>query len=74
MIQLLQSNVFQHDFDYDEWPSSHFDEKDVIRPYNGSIFDIRYKKTYTSLFPDIEEMTDEENFDENGKKRQVYKI
>lgn len=38
------------------------------------MFDIRYKKTYQALFPDIEEMRDEDNFDENGKKRQVYKI
>lgn len=74
MVELLNSNVFNYSFDFDEWPSSHFDDSDVSKPYNGSVFDIRYKKTYTDLFPEIEEMKDEDNLDSQGKKRQIYKI
>jgi hypothetical protein len=74
MVNLLRSEVFNYSFDYDEWPSSHFNAEDVSKPYNGSVFDIRYKRTYTSLFPEIEEMNDEDNVDETGKKRQIYKI
>lgn len=46
MVELLQSDIFNFTFDYDEWPSSHFDDRDETMPYNGSVFDIRYKKTY----------------------------
>ena len=74
MVELLNSNVFNFSFDFDDWPSSHFDDCVVSKPYNGSVFDIRYKKTYTDLFPEIEEMKDEDNFDEEGKKRQIFKI
>jgi hypothetical protein len=74
MVGLLKSDVFNFAFDYDEWPSSHFDDTDVSKPYNGSIFDIRSRKTYKSLFPEIEDMNDEDNVDEKGRKRQMYKI
>lgn len=69
MVELLECNVFNFSFDYDDWPSSHFNDSEGSKPYNGSVFDIRYKQTYTDLFPEIEEMTDEDTFDENNKKR-----
>ena len=69
MVDLLSSDVFNFSFDYDDWPSSHFNDSEGSKPYNGSVFDIRYKQTYTDLFPEIEEMNDEEAFDEDGKKK-----
>ena len=45
---LLNSNVFSFTFDYDEWPSTHTDDRKYIRPYNGSIFEIR--NHYRSIF------------------------
>ena len=74
MVDLLKSDVFNFTFDFDEWPSSHFDDTDVSKPYNESIFDIRSKKTYKSWVPEIDDMNDEDNVDEYGKKRQIYKI
>ena len=38
---LLNSNVFQFSFDYDEWPGTHTNDGEYIRPYNESIFNIR---------------------------------
>jgi hypothetical protein len=29
------------EFDYDEWPMTHYNEETVIRSYNESIFAIR---------------------------------
>jgi hypothetical protein len=41
VTELLDSDVFRMDFDFDEWPSTHTDDSKYIRPYNGSIFDLR---------------------------------
>lgn len=68
MVELLNSEIFNFSFDFDDWPSSHYNDSEVSKPYNGSVFDIRYKKTYTDLFPEIEEMGDEDTY-EDGKKR-----
>jgi hypothetical protein len=55
---LLESEVFCFQFDFDEWPSTHIDAETYIRPYNGSIFDIR--SNYRNIFY-------EENFREQGE-------
>ena len=46
IVPLLHSDVFSFTFDYDDWPSSHYNDLEISVPYNGSIFDIRYEKTY----------------------------
>jgi len=56
MVELMKSNVFNFTFDFDEWPSSHHDDSNCSKPYNGSVFDIRYKETYDNLFSDIKDM------------------
>ena len=38
---IIESNVFMFEFDYDEWPMTHYNEETVIRSYNQSIFSIR---------------------------------
>ena len=68
---LFQSDIFQYEFDYDEWPSQHTDQRRLLRPYNGSIFDIR--KNYKTVFPEEElqaiEKDDDisEDVDRNGR-------
>jgi hypothetical protein len=42
--------VFQFHFDYDEWPSQHTDFHSYIRPFNGSIFNLR--NSYREVFPE----------------------
>jgi len=49
---LLNSNVFNHEFDYDEWPSTHYNSEDCLRPYNDNIFMIM--KHYRTVFPEDE--------------------
>lgn len=56
---LLSSKVFTVYFDYDDWPSNHFNETKSIRPYNGSIFHLRdnYSKIFTeNHFKSMEEL------------------
>jgi len=31
---LLDSDVFQFNFDLDEWPSTHYNPEELFRPYN----------------------------------------
>ena len=35
---LLDSDVFQFTFDFDEWPSTHFNPEEELRPYNLNLF------------------------------------
>ena len=49
---LLKSDVFSFSFDFDEWPTAHPYNKDDIRAYNFSIFEIR--KHYRSVFCESE--------------------
>lgn len=45
---LLSSKIFNVLFDYDDWPSNHYNEEKCIKPYNGSIFHLRFK--YREIF------------------------
>jgi hypothetical protein len=47
---LLESNVFNYEFDLDEWPSTHINNEVYLRPYNENIFQLR--KHYTTVFPE----------------------
>jgi hypothetical protein len=49
ITNLLNSNVFHVKFDYDDWPSNHYNDEKKIKPYNGSIFHLRfnYHNIYT---------------------------
>jgi hypothetical protein len=49
--QLLASKIFDWTFDFDNWPGNHNDERECIRVYNGSFFDIR--ESYNKVFPDF---------------------
>jgi hypothetical protein len=78
VTKLLQSNIFQYTFDYDEWPSNHNNKTEAIRPYNGSIF--RLRANYKNVFPEPEfdpmpehhDHFKDETFDEDHLK--IYKI
>ena len=45
---LLESDIFSYKFDFDEWPSTHTVQDSFIRPYNGSIFELR--NAYSEVF------------------------
>jgi len=50
ILPLLDSKIFSFKFDLDEWPSSHENDEECKRPFNGSIFEIR--KHYRTIFPE----------------------
>ena len=39
--KLLSSNIFNHHFEFEEWPVAHRNLKKIILPYNNSIFNLR---------------------------------
>ena len=72
--KLLNSQVFNYEFDLDEWPSTHNCNNEELRPYNENLFMLR--KHYKTVFPEDEFMP----LDEKRKKNpdlgsvKVYKI
>lgn len=75
LAELFSSQVFNLQFDFDEWPSSHTNNETFLRPFNGSIFELR--TAYKSVFPEkdlqaLEEMQEEE--DSALDMTKVYKI
>jgi len=50
LTNLFSSNVFQFKFDYDEWPGIHTEQDFFIRPFNDSVFRVRYM--YRDVFPE----------------------
>lgn len=51
MTKLFESNIFNHEFDYDEWPSTNNDIKKGLAPYNQSMFHLRHY--YKTVFPKL---------------------
>lgn len=52
MQKLWKSKVFYMEFEFDAWPSIHSHDDSYIRPYNGSLFDLR--DHYREIFPESE--------------------
>jgi len=51
MKDVLQSKVFNHTFDFDEWPATSSNTISLLRPYNKSIFALRHE--YKTIFADL---------------------
>lgn len=71
---LLDSMVFCFDFDLDEWPSTHNNPDEFIRPFNENLFMIR--KHYRTVFPEEEftPLDDIKSQDQKLDSSKVYKI
>jgi len=75
---LLASEIFCHDFDFDEWPATHTEPDSFRRPYNGSLFDLRY--SYKDIFHEakFDAAPEPEGGDAKAtkgeEKEKVYKI
>lgn len=75
MVDLFNSKVFNHTFDYDEWPATNPDTKKILAPYNKSIFKMRYE--YPNVFR--KQYKNDEKIIENEEKgikfnQKVFKI
>ena len=51
IAKILGSNIFNYNFDFDDWPGAHTDDSTCLRPYNESIFVLRHH--YMTVFNDI---------------------
>jgi hypothetical protein len=51
LTKLFESNVFNHTFDFDEWPATNANTDKMLAPYNKSIFKLRYE--YPKIFPSV---------------------
>lgn len=51
MTHLLQSDIFEHTFELESWPAIHTDKESKMKPYSGSIFQL--KDQYTRVFHDV---------------------
>lgn len=72
---LLKSNIYNYDFDFDDWPGTHSNEQMYRRPYNGSIFELRHK--YKEVFPEDEfdDFTNEDgSVKESIDSSKIFKI
>ena len=51
LSELLQSDIFCHQFDFEDWPLIHQDDSYCMAPYNDSIFQLRgkYSKTFRNI-------------------------
>ena len=49
---ILESNIFNMTFDFDGWPGNHMNKEEYLRPYNESLFLLRYH--YKTVFPESE--------------------
>ena len=71
----MQSKIFCHQLDFDEWPSTHPDPEKYLKGYNGSYFDLRSK--YSEIFNIVDQYQNEDqDFDATIVKEdvKVYKI
>lgn len=48
MAPLMNSNICNWQFDFDEWPATHHNTSLMMRGYNDSVFELRYK--YPNVF------------------------
>jgi hypothetical protein len=49
---LLDSHIFNYEFDFDDWPSTHNNQSEELRPYNENLFMLRHH--YKTVFPEKE--------------------
>ena len=62
--ELLNSSIFEHQFEHEEWPGVHPNNSFKIIPYNGSKFQLKNK--YKELFHEIESIGDDLDNDIEG--------
>lgn len=51
MTALFKSKIFNHTFDFDEWPSTNSNTRKIMSPFNESMFKLRHH--YRDVFPKL---------------------
>ena len=73
--ELFKSNIFVMKIDFDEWPATHTVQEKFLRPYNGSIYDLR--NDYSNIFHEKKFLPIVSDLDDQSEKidtSKVYKI
>lgn len=70
VTQLLESEVFCHAIEFEDWPAIHTDPKSCLMPYHGSMFQLKNKYREVFSIHAKKDLLSKEN-DENKK---FYKI
>lgn len=71
MRNLFNSQVLQHDFDFDEWPATNANTERMLNPYNDSIFKLRM--SYPQIFKEIYDVDSPKTKEEKHSEK-VFKI
>lgn len=74
---LLESDILNYTFDFDQWPSQHTDKDKYLRPYNGSIFDLQFAFKgifHEDKFKDVVGDLDDVNAGKSIDLSKIYKI
>ena len=69
--ELMSSNIFCFQFDFDEWPSTHFDSDTFYKPFNKSLFELRH--SYKQVFHEEQFQISNEDIEEMDS-RKLYKV
>ena len=48
---ILRSKIFRFEFYFEEWPSSSIDNTEIMKPYNGTVFELR--RHYKTMFHEL---------------------
>jgi hypothetical protein len=70
IVELISSNIFNVQFDFDTWPGNHNDNTYCIRAYNGNFFEIRDQ--YSKIFHDF--IPIEKQVELGDKIQKIYKV
>jgi hypothetical protein len=72
LSSLVESNVFKFKLDFDQWPNAHPNKEPCVKPFNGSLFDIRYR--YKDVFIDKEFAICHDSETSSNEHMKIYKI
>lgn len=71
---MLNSDIFRFRIIFEEWPSQHVSETEVIKPYNGSLFDLRLRYNEIFFEQEFQLEGDEDQSHERNDSQKYYKI
>lgn len=67
VTQLLQSDIFEHTFELESWPAIHTDPESRMKPYSGSVFQL--KDQYNNVFHDVPDVAPSSSLNSSMRKR-----
>lgn len=72
VAELLGSNIFCYNINFDEWPSLNQENELRIRPYNDSLFELKH--AHNSIFNKNNEDLTVKDDDETINSMKIFKV